>query len=222
MLTFRDDSDREFLRTLQKLQPVTVRELCEVLDVTATAVRQKLTRMQAEGLIWREVSRQERGRPRHDYRLTATAVKYLGDDHAEIAAILWQEIMRIPDAVVRLTLLRSIRESLITRFGTSAPEGSVASRLAEMCAKLGTHGFDIDFDLQTETGQLPILREHNCPYHEIASTDKSICELEQSVFSALLGVPVELSSCRLDGHRCCEFQVGGMNGNRTSFETLSP
>lgn len=205
----REHTDSEFLGVLQRLQPATIHELCDACAVTATAVRQRLTRLLAEGLVSRKEFRQERGRPRHEYQLTPQAVRFLGDDHAEIAAILWREIMRIGEGDVRQQTLQRVRDALITRFGTSTTESGVAGRLAQMCAMLSEHGFDVDYEVQTPAGGLTILREHNCPYHGIADEDNSICDMEQSVFSALLGMPVELSSCRLDGHSCCEFQVGG-------------
>ena len=57
-----------------------------------------------------------------------------------------------------------------------------------------------------DSGRLPILRENNCPYLELASSDPAICELEKEVFRKVLGSEVELTQCCLDGHTCCEFQ----------------
>lgn len=208
MIQRRDQSDRDFLATLQRLQPASVQELCTAIGITATAVRQRLLRLQCEGAVERQTIRQERGRPCHAYALTEAGSKLLGDDHAEIAAVLWREIMRIEQADVRQRVLQGVRAALVQRFGSQTDQVSLAGRLQRMCSALSEHGFDVDYSVESNGPGLSILREHNCPYHEIASADPSICDLEQSVFSDLLGVPVELSSCRLDGHRCCEFQVG--------------
>lgn len=232
----REQSDHEFLSVLQRHAPATIQVLCEALGVTTTAVRQKLLRFQAEGLVSRELSkpalpkgdsgsgetvsaqlgdadvRQERGRPGYTYQLTAKGLRKIGDDHAEIAAILWQQIMRIGDVGVRQSVLNGVKDSLVQRFGDCSAGTSLASRLQVLTSRLAEEGFDLEFEYQAEPNALPILREHNCPYHELAAEDSSICDLEQSVFSELLGVPVELSACRLDGHACCEFQVGQLAG----------
>ena len=72
---------------------------------------------------------------------------------------------------------------------------------------LDREGFDVETDTRTDGDEtLPILREHHCPYHELAAEDRSICELEQSVFEEVLGVPVTLTQCCHDGHNCCEFE----------------
>ncbi len=204
----RDQSDHEFLSVLQRQSPATVQKLCEAIGVTATAVRQKLMRFQAEGLVDREVTRQDRGRPLHTYQLTNQGLKEIGDDHAEIAAILWRQMMQISDPDVRQSVLKGVQTALVERFGDFSNGTSLASRLQLLTSKMAEQGFDLEYDAGESSSDLPILREHNCPYHELAAEDTSICDLEQSVFSELLGVPVELSSCRLDGHQCCEFQVG--------------
>lgn len=204
----RDQSDHEFLSVLQRQSPATVQGLCEAIGITATAVRQKLLRFQASGQVERQLSRQDRGRPCHTYHLTAKGLKSLGDDHAEIAAILWKQIMQIRDPEVRRQVLAGVKDGLVERFGEIQSGAGLASRLQLLTSSLANQGFDLEVAAESGSAGLPILREHNCPYHELTTEDASICELEQSVFSELLGVPVELSSCRLDGHSCCEFQVG--------------
>lgn len=204
----RDKADQSFLATLQRLQPATIQDLCDATEVTATAVRQRLLRLQSDGLVERQLSRQERGRPCHVYTLTEAAAKVLGDDHAEVAAILWREIMRVSDLRVRQEILENVKSALVQRFGAQRDD-SLAGRLQKMCSVLAEHGFDVDYSVEESSSALPILREHNCPYHEIAAEDTSFCDLERAVFSEMLGVPVVLSSCRLDGHSCCEFEVGG-------------
>ena len=63
-------------------------------------------------------------------------------------------------------------------------------------------------ELSQQGGELlPILRENNCPYHDLASRDASICDLEQTVFSEVLGIPMERTQCCRDGDQCCEFSA---------------
>lgn len=71
---------------------------------------------------------------------------------------------------------------------------------------LTTLGFDVEVS-QLSGELLPILRENNCPYHDLASRDASICDLEQTVFSEVLGVPVNRTQCCRDGDQCCEFSA---------------
>ena len=53
----------------------------------------------------------------------------------------------------------------------------------------------------------PVLRQHSCPYYELAEADRGICALERKMFEKVLGRSLRLSQCRLDGDRFCDFEA---------------
>lgn len=199
-----DTADREFLNGLHRLGPVTIQELCDAQGVTATAVRQRLTRLQSLGLIERQTVRSGRGRPHHVYRITDTGQRELGDNYPELALLLWKEITRIEDDSVRQQVFDRIRSALVQRYGHRVVGETLPERLVQLQTTLSGRGFDVEID---SSGRLPIIREHHCPYPELASHDSGICELEQAVFEQILGVDVQLTQCCHAGHSCCEFSV---------------
>ena len=67
MSTATETSDSQLLELLRRRGAMSVTELAAATDVTATAVRQRLTRLTGQGLIQREASRAGRGRPSHRY-----------------------------------------------------------------------------------------------------------------------------------------------------------
>lgn len=207
MQTSIDNADRQFLARLNRLGERTVQELCAELSVTATAVRQRLSRLLSAEYVEREKVPAERGRPYHVYRVTPAGRRQLGDDYGELAPLLWREIQRIDDDGVRQQLWVRLREALVARYGASIPESTLAEKFHHLQQALDLQGFQVDCE-QLEKGNdlLPVLREHSCPYHELASNDSSICDLEQSVFSEVLGVPLELTQCCRDGDACCQFE----------------
>lgn len=212
-----DSSDTRFLRQLRRLGPSSIHQLCEALGVTATAVRQRISRLQADGYIDRQTVRAERGRPYHVYRVTAEGVRQLGDDYGELAHILWKQLRRIEDPQTRDGVLARIRQSLVERyrFSEQAEDETGAETLLDrferLRAVLADEGFEVEVashareDAGAE-GTLPVLREHFCPYHDLAAEDRSMCELERSVFGEVLGVPLVLSRCCHDGDNYCEFE----------------
>jgi predicted ArsR family transcriptional regulator len=221
MRTILDPDDVRFLERLHRLGNGTIQEICADLGVTATAVRQRLTRLQGQGMISRELVRsaegaKSRGRPHHTYRVSEAGRRELGANYSDLAMILWREIQRIDDPEVKRQILGRIEQALVQKYGgfqdygvanpaavlSSRPE--LGERFQELCGTLASHGFDVEYDSR---GGLPILRENNCPYLELATSDPSICEMEQSVFRQVLGVKVSLTQCCLDGHHCCEFSV---------------
>jgi predicted ArsR family transcriptional regulator len=60
---------------------------------------------------------------------------------------------------------------------------------------------------RSESGAIPVLRQHSCPYYELAEADPAICALERKMFEKVLGRSLRLSQCRLDGDRSCDFQA---------------
>lgn len=200
-----DAVETSFLKTIQRVQPVSIQGLVDAVGVTATAVRHRLTHFQELGLVDRVAVPQERGRPSHAYRLTNHGLRLLGDETSELAVLLWREIQSIADPEVRGRLLSRVKADLVQRLGSVAASGSIVDRVQSLCDSLEDRGLMVESELG---GVLPVIREHSCPYHAVAQVDTAICEMEQEAFSQVLGAPVELSACRLDGHRCCEFQVG--------------
>ena len=132
-------------------------------------------------------------------------MRQLGDNYSDLALILWREIRSINDSNVRDHLREKVRDALVARFGSVEAMPQVWDRITHLKAELEDRGYSVEVDLN---GALPILRENNCPFHELAETDRAICELEQDVFERVLGVPVRLTKCCQDEHTCCEFEVG--------------
>ena len=184
-------ADRQFLDELHRLGPAMVQEVCTAIGVTATAVRQRLTRLQAMGLVNREMVRSGRGRPSYRYVVTEAGLKDLGDNYVDLAQILWREIMNIEDGGVRRQVVGRIRDSLVQRYGSRVQADLIESRVNQLQAALSDRGFDVETD---HSEGLPILRENNCPYHELASTDSMICEMEQEVFEEVLGTISQIDS----------------------------
>ena len=197
-----EQNDGQFLQQLHQSGGSTVQELCESEGVTATAIRQRLSRLRQLGFIERHTVRTGRGRPHHAYRVTDAGQQELGDNYTELALLLWDELHGIEDPAVRERVTNRVRDALVRRYGASVQGISLQERFRELGTTLQGRGFRVEVDV---TGSLPLLRETNCPYHELALRDSSICELEQHVFEQLLGTPLKLASCCRDGHSCCEF-----------------
>lgn len=197
-----EQGDEQFLQRMHSLGHCSIQELCDASQVTATAVRQRLNRLQSLGLVTRETVRQGRGRPHHKYVVTELGIKQLGDNYSELALLLWKELQAIEDAEIRQTILGRLRDAFVRRYGAVVQGNTLKERMEQLCDVLAQRGFHVELDLQRE---LPVLKERNCPYHELASSDRGICQLEEEVFGKVLGVPMMLVQCSRDGQKSCEF-----------------
>jgi len=203
MHTEVESSDTALIDLLRKHGPLSVAQLKNAMQVTATAVRQRLVRLLKRGDIERHAERISRGRPLHRYGLTEKGRRRAGANFADLAAALWQEIRVIKDLEVRRGLLARISRRLATLYAQQVHGSSLEERMDSLAAVFRER--QIPFEVE-KSRELPMLHARACPYPELAEQDRTVCSMERMMFSELLGENMRLSSCRLDGHNCCTFE----------------
>ena len=182
---------------------MSVSDLATCLQVTATAVRQRLNRLMAQGYIDRTAIKASRGRPSHQYILTVEGRRKTGANFADLAMALWQEIREIQDLEVRRGLRQRIARRLAIAYADQVDGDSTEERMQSLVDLFGDR--DIPFMVERD-GEMPILKALACPYPDLAEQDRGICSMERTMFSELLAENVRLSGCRLDGENCCSFE----------------
>jgi predicted ArsR family transcriptional regulator len=197
-----ESSDIGILDLLRKAGALGVRDLARATGVTATAVRQRLSRLMAEGLVARDLERAGRGRPSHRYRLTEKGRRQTGANFADLAIALWNEVRSIDDAQVRSGLLARIAGTMARIYGPSV-SGSTTSEKMQGISRIFAER-DVPFAVEESAG-LPVLTALACPYPELAEQDRGICAMERMMFAELVGEKLRLADCRLDGDSCCRF-----------------
>lgn len=205
MHPINEQSDGELMDLLRESGALGVAELAGAMHVTATAIRQRLARLMAEGMIERELAKIPRGRPSHRYRLTEKGVRQAGSNFADLAIAMWQEIRQIKDPEVRSGLLRRIAQTMASAYNGKVSGESTRERMEAVRQLLAER--KVPFAVET-SGTLPVLTALACPYPDLAEQDRGICAVEKMLFTELLGAPVRLTECRLDGEStCCRFQT---------------
>lgn len=202
--------DQAVLDLLRQQQGLTVHELIERLDVTATAVRQRLERLEQVGLIERRKEGIGRGRPQFHYFLTAVGMRYASASYADLAVALWGEIMELPNPQQRGRILRRVAKRMGAELKIGIPDNAtLTERMEAMAAALGQRRIPAFVD---EAGALPVLQVHACPYPELSEQEgnRQLCEMEQEMLSEAIGQALQLDCCRLDGHNMCQFRAVAM------------
>jgi len=198
-----ESSDIGILDLLRKAGPLGVGELAKATSVTATAVRQRLVRLMAQGLIDRQIARAARGRPSHRYALTDKGRRQTGANFADLALALWQEIRAVKDPEVRRGLLQRIARTMAGMYGSQVRGDTTAEKMRAVSRLFAERNVPFDVD---ESGSLPVLTARACPYPQLAEQDRGICALEKMMIAELVGSGLNLAECRLDGDPCCRFE----------------
>jgi predicted ArsR family transcriptional regulator len=196
-------SDSIVLDSLRKSEPMTVAQLAETMQVTATAVRQRLNRLLAQGYIERSSCKAGRGRPSHRYGLTDKGRRKAGSNFADLATALWQEVWAVEDAEVRRGLLQRLAKRLAVMYAGQIQGITLEERMVALSDLFAERRVPLSVE---QSDDLPVLTASACPYPDLADDDRSICAMERALFSQLLGADVHLAKCRLDGEVCCTFE----------------
>jgi predicted ArsR family transcriptional regulator len=190
------------LDILRRDGAVTISTLVSEMGVTATAVRQRLQRLMNNGLVERQAENKGRGRPNHKYSLTQKGERSAGDNFADMASILWDEIKSVEDPEVRRGLLKRIAGRFADRYRGQVGGETLDQRMTSLASVMDER--EIPFRVE-HSESLPVLSALACPYPELAMRDRGVCTMEKMMLSEILGENVRLSACRLDGATCCTF-----------------
>lgn len=196
-------SDAPVIDLLRKNGSMTVSELAVALDVTATAVRQRLGRLLLQGFIERRATRAGRGRPSHRYRLTEKGRRQAGANFADLVTVLWRELCSIEAPEVRRGLVERVSQRMIDLYADDVNGPTVGKRMQQLADLFQQRRIPLTVE---NDGRMPILTSLACPYPGLADQQRTICAMERRMMGGLLGTPVRLRACRLDGDPHCQFQ----------------
>lgn len=208
-------SDLPLVELLRLEGPLGVGAIAARLAVTPTAVRQRLDRLVRDGLVVRSGTpatcaaepavRRGRGRPAHVFSLSQKGHRIGGENYRDLAIVLWRELRGIADAGVRRGLLGRIGSALADLVRADVAGKTPAARLEGTAEWLRRRRVAAEF----RDGELPVLVTHACPYPGLAESDRGICAAERMMMEHIVGSPIRLSECRLDGGDCCRFALEG-------------
>ena len=196
-------NERDVVQLLMEHESCSIADLEGYLNVTATAVRQRIHRLMSAGLVDRKAESVGRGRPSHRYRLTQAGRKAGGNNLEDFAEAMWHEIKSIPDDNIRRQIISGVAHRLASAYASEVDGRTVEDRLNSVAKLFGQR--DIPVVVEKREG-LPVLKILSCPYPELADENHDFCEMEKQLFSEVIGGSFDLCQCRQDGDSCCSFQ----------------
>jgi predicted ArsR family transcriptional regulator len=197
------ESDR-ILKALLVGRGKSVKELASECGLTATGIRHHLSRLMAEGLVRRRGAKGGRGRPRFIYFVPTEVQHRLGNNFADLAVAMWEELGACQDRAFATKLLRQAGDRLGRWYRELLPGTTAAVRaegLAQLLRQRGVLG-EVE-----HRPAVAVLRLMQCPYQRLAEGDRRVCGIERRMLTAALEANVRLTRCRLDGEPCCEYEV---------------
>jgi len=199
------DPQRRLLVALKRRGEATVDELCDVLGVTASAVRQQVSALEASGLVTSRREQGRPGRPANRYRATDRAEPCFEADDARLSVELLGHLeAEDPDLVARIfdrrrqQMVADARDRVV---GLSGPE-----LIASVAELLDAQGYLADAD-EVGEGRFRI-NLHNCPVWTVANRYRQACTSELDFIRDLIpGAAVERVTHKTAGAHTCAYDV---------------
>jgi predicted ArsR family transcriptional regulator len=136
-----DNSDKALLNFIRRERAVTISAMIAEMGVTATAVRHRLSRVMADGLVERHTERLSRGRPNHRYSLTEKGQQAAGTNFHDMAIVLWEEIQSVEDPLIQRGLLKRISDRLVARYRNEIAGDSLEERMSSLARLMENERF---------------------------------------------------------------------------------
>lgn len=186
--------------------PQTIADLTVAAGVTRTAVTEQLNELVAAGYVDRDTERLSgRGRPRHVYSATDTAMMLLFCKNQRVVIpALWRAVQEIGGDALTQQVVDRVSQALADYYNRKIHAKSPRERLRELSDLFCEEGGLIE--TIEENGNL-LMRKRTCPFISILDDARSVCSVDMAMMSAVVGSPVKRTACRHEGDPCCIVEI---------------
>lgn len=194
----------EILIHLKKAQPITAKELANVFDVSANAIRRHLKELEAAALV--EYARENRGSGAPAYAFS------LSEDGEALFPTRYSEVLNdVLGLVARGGGREAVKEIFAERFRGQAqhirsemPDATVEQKAKAIAGLLSEQGFMAA--VENTQGALT-LAKHHCPIRTVAEAFPEICAAEVDFLREVLQTDVKRDSRITEGCNSCQYSI---------------
>lgn len=199
---------REIIHILRTVGPLTVGELGDRLGITHVAVRRHLTSLERDGLVTSVQERLPMGRPTRVYSLTDAADELFPKKYGVFTLEILDFMSAAGDDLVE-QFFANRGKGLVDKYGPEISEGSsLQERVARLADIQMANGYLADWE--KGEGEALVLKEFNCPVHQVSRKFPHACHHELEFFKTVLGTDkVERVECIAKGGNCCRYVING-------------
>ena len=200
------EARRTILRTLKRCGEARAEELAATLEVTASAMRQHLTALEAEGLVTHHQLKGSPGRPKHVYHLTAAAEGLFPKAYGELTTELLDYVQEADPALVE-SIFAKRRQRRIEGARARLDGKPFGERVAELGRILDEDGYLAEVE-PMEDGTGFRITEHNCAILSVASKYGLACSSElEFIRAALPDADIDRVKHMMAGAYVCAYEV---------------
>lgn len=200
MKPYTEGQRSRLLDLLKREGPQNAPQLARTLDLTLTAVRQQLGRLQRDGLVEPRLERRPRGRPSLIYRVTSKSDTLFPQAYGAYALGLLRQLRTIDGDKKMDRLFARRMQELIMQYSKRLRGLPLHSKLRELAHIRDEEGYMA----RPHAGGLT---EHHCPIAALAKEFPQTCLYERKLFEKVLGMPLERKEHIASGGTACVYML---------------
>lgn len=190
---------------LGKTHGATLGELSQFLEITKTAVKEHIIRLEGMGYIFFSDLKEGVGRPKRYYKLSPEGQEVFPKQYAWLSNQLLEFLSETMGKTKTENLMRQLADKIALSFKErfSNSTGNKIKILESIMNELGYRVVARQSDLR-KTG---IIEASNCVYHSVAREHPELCQFDIQFIKTSLNAEVELDSCIAKGGSVCRFCI---------------
>lgn len=190
----------------------TLEELSSHLEITKTAVKDHLTKIEGLGYLSYRDSKGAVGRPRRRYLLSQEGHDAFPKQYSWLSNVLLELLAQDlgKDGVARLmrSLADKVAKSMESKFQSPSSPAELLERITKTLNELGYRAMLKQSDLRKGA----IIEATNCVYHSVAKEHPELCGFDVRFIENASGMNVKLESCIARGGTVCRFCLRKKSG----------
>lgn len=184
---------------------LTVKDLCEELDLSSMAVRRQLAVLEGRDLICRRREKQKTGRPAQLYFLTDAGHEEFERDYSSLAVDLLISTRNLLGKEQINETFQGRNRRLLEEARGRVRGNTLETRVHEVCQWLSAHGYMARWERLG--GNRYLIREMNCAVAKVAKRFPQVCIFEERFLQELLGAKVWRRHHILQKDQYCSYVV---------------
>jgi predicted ArsR family transcriptional regulator len=196
---------KRILTLLEVSNGLTTSELCDTLDISATAIRRHLKTLEEQDLVSHIQEQRGIGRPSFVYRLKNGTPNGFSQSYGDFVKSVLDDADQVDGPAGLAELFRQRQETRYEPHVTQSNGETLQERVATLARLLEQDGRLTSWQ-KLDDGRY-ILRQHNCPLRQIAHDFEPACTCELSLFQEILKTEVQRLSHIADGDVACVYEI---------------
>jgi predicted ArsR family transcriptional regulator len=191
---------------LQNKEGFTVEGLSKRLGITDNAVRQHLTALERDGIVFKGAMQSTGGRPEQLFGLTAAGHELFPRHYSWFAELLINSLREEQGTEALRERLegmgKAVGRQVATRLARAKDKAERVRLLAEIMRELGYQSGSVE----TANEKLPAIEATNCVFHSLAQRYPEVCYFDLAMMSEVVGSDVVHDECMVRGGNVCRFK----------------